>query len=66
MNLGASRIEGFLCGVQVTDGKATFTIEAEGRSKVGTMSVSVYQLQAEDVVIGEKLGQFEIYWTERK
>ena len=66
MNLGASRIEGFLCGVQVTDGKATFTIEAEGRSKVGTMSITVYQLQAEDVVIGEKLGQFEIYWTERK
>ena len=66
MDLGALRVEGFLCGVRVTDGKATFTIEAEGRGKVGTMSVSVYQLHDEDVVIGEKLGQFEIYWTERK
>ena len=66
MDLGASRVEGFLCGVRVTDGKATFTIEAEGRGKVGTTSVAVYQLHDEDVVIGEKLGQFEIYWTERK
>ena len=66
MDLGTSRIEGFLCGVRVTDGKATFAIEAEGRSKVGTTSVAVYQLHDEDVVIGEKLGQFEIYWTERK
>ena len=66
MDLGALRVEGFLCGVQVTDGKATFTIEAEGRGKVGTTSISVYQLHDEDVVIGEKLGQFEIYWTERK
>ena len=66
MNLGALRIEGFLCGVRVIDGKAAFTIEAEGRGKVGTTSVSVYQLQAEGVVIGEKLGQFEIYWAERK
>ncbi|MBR5024712.1 MAG: hypothetical protein IKX48_06570, partial [Victivallales bacterium] len=66
MDLGASRVEGFLCGVRVTDGKVTFTIEAEGRGKVGTTSISVYQLHDEDVVIGEKLGQFEIYWTERK
>ena len=66
MDLGVSRIEGFLCGVRVTDGKAAFTIEAEGRGKVGTTSVAVYQLHDEDVVIGEKLGQFEIYWTERK
>lgn len=66
MNLGALRIDGFLCGVRVTDGKAAFTIEAEGRGKVGTTSVSVYQLQAEGVVIGEKHGQFEIYWAERK
>ena len=66
MDLGASRVEGFLCGVRVTDGKAAFTIEAEGRGKVGTTSVAVYQLHDEDVAIGEKLGQFEIYWTERK
>ncbi len=66
MDLGVSRVEGFLCGVQVTDGHAMVVVEAEGRGKVGTTSVAVYQLQMEDVAIGEKLGQFEIYWTERK
>jgi len=66
MDLGASRIEGFLCGIRVIDGKATFAIEAEGRGKVGTTSVAVYQIHDEEVMIGEKLGQFEIYWTERK
>ncbi len=66
MNLGASRVEGFLRGVQVTDGCATLTVEAEGHGKTGTSVVSVYQLHGETNEIGGKLGQFEIHWQERK
>ncbi len=64
MDLGTIRVEGFLCGVHVMDGHTTLTIEAEGHGKAGTMAVSVYQLQADGVGIGEKLGQFEIHWLE--
>ena len=66
MNLGVSRVEGFLCGVQVTDGCAMLTVEAEGHGKTGTSVVSVYQLLGEMNEIGGNLGQFEIHWLERK
>ena len=66
LDLGASRVEGFLCGVHVTDGHAALVIEAEGHGKVGTTTISVYQLQADGGEIGGKLGQFEIHWLERK
>lgn len=66
MNLGAARVEGFLCGVQVTNGCATLTVEAEGHGKAGTSVVSVYQLHGETNEIGGKLGRFEIHWQERK
>ena len=66
LNLGASRVDGFLCGIHVTDGHATLTIEAEGHGKVGTTAVAVYQLQADGGEIGGKLGQFEIHWLQRK
>ncbi len=64
LDLGVSRVEGFLCGVHVMDGHTTLTIEAEGHGKAGTTAVSVYQLQADGVGVGEKLGQFEIHWLE--
>jgi len=66
MDLGTQRKEGFVCGVSVVDGAASFTIEASGGDRAGTMAVTVYQLDMEDIAIGDKLGQFEIYWLERK
>ena len=66
LNLGTSRVEGFLCGIHVVDGRATLIIEAEGHGKIGTTAVSVYQLQSDGGEIGGKLGQFEIHWIKRK
>ena len=65
MELGGSRPEGFLCGVRVMDGCAMMTIDAEGKGRFGAASVVVYQFQPDEMVIGEKLGQFDIHWMER-
>jgi hypothetical protein len=66
LDFGASRVEGFLCGIHVAEGRATLMIGAEGHGKIGTTAVSVYQLQSDGGEIGGKLGQFEIHWMERK